>query len=148
MTTKSAAAKSARPQIALKAKDIMQRPVIAATPRASLRDIASQIIKYEFSGMPVVEPDGKVLGVITEADIVFSLLDGHRLENVVAANFMTSPPVTVDVEAPLDEVMRTLQEHRIVRVPVTEQDKLVGIISRRDVIRAVLEPEFIAFGAE
>jgi CBS domain-containing protein len=148
MTTKSAAARSARPQIALKAKDIMQRPVIAATPRASLRDIASQIIKYEFSGMPVVEPDGKVLGVITEADIVFSLLDGHRLENVVAANFMTSPPVTVDVEAPLDEVMRTLQEHRIVRVPVTEQDKLVGIISRRDVIRAVLEPEFIAFGAE
>lgn len=148
MTTRSAAAKSASPQIALKAKDIMQRPVIAATPRASLRDIASQIIKYEFSGMPVVEPDGKVLGVITEADIVFSLLDGHRLENVVAANFMTSPPATVDVGAPLEEVMRTLQEHRIVRVPVTEQDKLVGIISRRDVIRAVLEPEFIAFGAE
>jgi len=146
MTTTSVAAQPAVARIPLKAKDVMQQPVIAATPRASLRDIASQIIKYEFSGMPVAEPDGKVLGVITEADIVFSLIDGHRLENVTAANFMTSPPVTVDVEDPIDLVMRTLQEHRIVRVPVTELGKLVGIISRRDVIRAILEPEFIAFG--
>ena len=145
MTT-SVAVQPAVARMPLKAKDVMQQPVIAATPRASLRDIASQIIQYGFSGMPVAERDGRVLGVITEADIVFSLIDGHRLENVTAADFMTSPPVTVDVEDPLDLVMRTLQEHRIVRVPVTEQDKLVGIISRRDVIRAVLEPEFIAFG--
>jgi len=146
MTTTSVAAQPAVARMPLKAKDIMQKPVIAATPRASLRDIASQIIKHGFSGMPVVEQDGKVLGVITEADIVYSLIDGHRLENVTAADFMTTPPATVDVETSLEEVMRTLQERRIVRVPVTEQGKLVGIISRRDVIRAVLEPEFISFG--
>jgi len=146
MTTKSLAAKPSVVRIPVKAKDIMQHPVISATPRASLRDIASQILKYEFNALPVAEPEGKVLGVISEADIVFSLIDGPRLENVVAANFMTSPPVTVDVGTSTEEVMRTLHEHRIVRVPVTEEGKLVGIISRRDVIRAVLEPEFIAFG--
>jgi len=146
MTTTSVAAQPAVARMSLKARDVMQHPVIAATPRASLRDIASQIINYGFSGMPVTERDGKVLGVITEADIVFSLIDGHRLENVAAADFMTSPPVTVDVTTSLEEVMRTLQEHRIVRVPVTENGKLVGIISRRDVIRAVLEPEFNSFG--
>jgi CBS domain-containing protein len=146
MTKTAVAVQPALARMTLKARDVMQHPVIAATPHASLRDIASQIISYGFSGMPVAERDGKVLGVISEADIVFSLLDGHRLENVAAADFMTSPPVTVDVEAPLEEVMRTLQEHRIVRVPITEQGKLVGIISRRDVIRAVLEPEFNAFG--
>ena len=107
MTKTSVAVQPAVARIPLKAKDVMQQPVIAATPRASLRDIASQIIKYGFSGMPVAETDGKVLGVITEADIVFSLIDGHRLEAVAAANFMTSPPVTVDVEASLEEVMRS-----------------------------------------
>ncbi|HXZ10972.1 MAG TPA: CBS domain-containing protein [Candidatus Sulfotelmatobacter sp.] len=146
MITTSVATQPAVARMPLKARDVMQHPVIAATPRASLRDIASQIINYGFSGMPVTERDGKVLGVITEADIVFSLIDGHRLESVAAADFMTSPPVTVDVATSLEEVMRTLQEHRIVRVPVTENGKLVGIISRRDVIRAVLEPEFNSFG--
>ena len=52
----------------------------------------------------------------------------------------------MDVGTPIEEVMKSLEDNRIVRVPVTDQDKLVGIISRRDVIRAILEPEFIAFG--
>jgi CBS domain-containing protein len=59
---------------------------------------------------------------------------------------MTGPPITVSVDTPLDDVMRILEDHRILRVPVTSQDKLVGIISRSDVIRAILEPEFMAFG--
>jgi len=146
MSNPSVAVQPAMARIQLKAKNIMQQPVTAATPRASLRDIATQIINRGFSGMPVTDPDGKVLGVITEADIVYSLIDGHRLENISASDFMTSPPVTVDIEASMEEVMRTLQEHRIVRVPVTEQGKLVGIISRRDLIQAVLELEFFEFG--
>jgi predicted transcriptional regulator len=146
MTSTSVAAQRAVRHIPLKAKDVMQRPVIAVTPRASLRDIAWQILKYGFSGMPVAEADGKVLGVITEADILYSLLDENQLEATSAANLMSSPPATVDVETSLKGVMQILQERRIVRVPVTEKGKLVGIISRRDVIRAVLEPEFIAFG--
>ena len=146
MSTTSVAVQRAVRHIPLKAKDVMQQPVIAASPRASLRDIAWQILKYGFSGMPVAEADGKVLGVITEADIVLSLLDENQLEATAAADLMTSPPATVDVEVSLEQVMRTLQERRIVRVPVTEHGKLVGIISRRDVIRAILEPEFMAFG--
>jgi CBS domain-containing protein len=59
---------------------------------------------------------------------------------------MTGPPITVGVETPIEEVMKQLEENRIVRVPVTDHDRLTGIISRRDVIRAVLEPEFMEFG--
>ena len=59
---------------------------------------------------------------------------------------MTGPPITVDVDTPIGDVMKKLEDNRIVRVPVTSQDRLVGIIARRDVIRAILEPEFIAFG--
>jgi len=59
---------------------------------------------------------------------------------------MTGPPITVDVNTPLEDVMKSLEDHRIVRVPVTSENMLFGIISRRDVIRAILEPEFMAFG--
>jgi len=128
------------------AKDIMEKPVMAATPQASLRDVATQLVTNEFSGMPVAALDGRVVGVVTESDIVRTLIAGKRLENLTAGEVMTGPPITVDVDTPLEEVMKKLEENRIVRVPVTNQDKLVGIIARRDIIRAILEPEFIAFG--
>ena len=128
------------------AKDIMESPVLAATPLASLRDVATRLVTNEFSGMPVAAPDGRVIGVITEADVVRTLIEGKRLENLTAGEVMTGPPITVDVNTPIEDVMRSLEDNRIVRVPVTDQDQLVGIIARRDIIRAILEPEFIAFG--
>jgi len=146
MTEKSAATQRAAGSTTLKAEEVMQQPVIAATPRASLRDVATQLIVNEISGMPVADVDGRVVGVITEADIIRALNEGKRLENLTASSVMTGPPITVDVETNLADVMKRLEEHRIVRVPVTSQNKLVGIIARRDVIRVVLEPEFIAFG--
>ena len=149
MATRATAAKLAvahKPTPVLHtAKEIMQSPVIAATPRASLRDLAARLVTNEFSGMPVADPDGRVVGVITEADIIRALLEGKQLETLTASQVMTGPALTVDVKASLEEVMKVLQEHKIVRVPVTSDGKLVGIIARRDVIRAVIEPEFMVF---
>jgi CBS domain-containing protein len=127
------------------AGEIMQKPVLATTVRASVRDIASQLVVNGFTGMPVTDRDGTVLGIITEADIIKSLVERKPLETLVASDIMSSTPTTVDVNTPLDEIMKVLQEHRILRVPVTDHGKLTGIVSRRDVIRAVLEPEFMAF---
>jgi CBS domain-containing protein len=146
MSQKSAATQRAMAPTSLKAQDIMQQPVIAASPRASLRDVATRLVVNEFSGMPIADADGRVVGVITEADIVRALNEGKRLENLTASSVMTGPAITVDVKTPIEDVMKSLEEHRIVRVPVTSEKKLVGIIARRDVIRAFLEPEFMAFG--
>lgn len=129
----------------LTARDIMQKPVVAATALASLRDVATQLVQNEFSGMPVADPDGRVIGVVTESDIVRTLIAGKRLESLTAGEVMTGTPITVEVETPIEDVMKQLEENRIVRVPVTDHNKLVGIISRRDIIRAILEPEFIVF---
>jgi CBS domain-containing protein len=142
----TAAVKQTTVRASVTARDIMQKPVLAATPQASLRDVATQLVTNEFSGMPVAASDGRVVGVVTESDIVRALIEGERLENLTVGEVMTGPPITVDVDTAIEEVMKKLEENRIVRVPVTNQDRLVGIIARRDVIRAVLEPEFIAFG--
>jgi CBS domain-containing protein len=146
MAEKSAAAvKRSRAPTSVTAKDIMQSPVVAATPVASLRDVAAQLVTNGFSGMPVVASDGRVVGVITESDVVRTLFEGKRLENLTAGSVMTGPPITVELNTPIEDVMKSLEENRIVRVPVTDQGKLVGIISRRDVIRAILAPQFIVF---
>ncbi len=129
----------------MKASQIMQRPVFATTPRASVRDIATQLVVNGISGMPVAERDGTVLGIITEADILRALIEGKRLETLVAEDIMSLGPITVEVDTPVEEVMRILQEHHILRVPVTDKGKLVGIISRSDIIKSVLEPEFLTF---
>ena len=131
----------------MKAFEVMHKPVLATTPRASVRDIAAQIVLNGISGMPVAERGGKVLGVITEADVLEALSNGKKLEKLTAEEIMSNDPVTVDTETPVEKVIQLLHEEGIVRVPVTEKGKLVGIISRGDVIKAVLEPEFMTFGA-
>ena len=122
----TAAVKRAAAPTSITAKDIMERPVIAATPLASLRDVATQLVTNEFSGMPVAASDGRVVGVITESDIVRTLIEGKRLENLTAGEVMTGPPITVDVDAPIEDVMKSLEDNRIVRVPVTDQDNWLG----------------------
>ncbi len=129
----------------MKAAKLMRRPVVAATPRASVRDIAMQLVANGFSGMPVAERDGTVIGVITEADILKALTEGKSLETLAAEDIMTKNVISVDLETPMPDVMKLLQDNHILRVPVTDRGKLVGIISRIDLIRTVLEPEFMAF---
>ena len=132
---------------AMKAKEIMSKPVLATTPRASLRDIATQLVVNSISGMPVADRKGTVLGIVTEADVLEAVKDGQQLEKLTATEVMSKSPVTVDVEVAIEEVIKLLVEEGFVRVPVTENGKLVGIISRVDVIKSILEPEFMTFGA-
>src|ERR1035437_8599670 len=132
MPGKSSTVRRAAVQISVTAKDIMEQSVLAATPRASLGDFAIQLVNNEISGMPVAADDGRVIGVITEADIVRALLDGKRLENLTASDVMTGPPITVDQNTSLANVMKSLEDNRIVRVPVTNDNTIIGIIARRN----------------
>lgn len=132
----------------MKASEIMHRPVLATTARASARDIAAQIALNGISGLPVADREGKVLGVVTEADVLGALNNGKQLEKLTAEDIMSDDPVTVDVDTTIEKVIELLNEEGIVRVPVTEKGTLVGIISRVDVIKAVLEPEFMTFGGK
>lgn len=131
---------------AMKASEVMQRPVLATTPRASVRDIATQIVVNEISGMPVTEKSGEIVGIITEADILGALMDGKKLEHLTAQDIMSTDPITIDMDTPMEKVMKLLEENGVLRLPVTSHGKVVGIISRRDIIKSVLEPEFMTFG--
>jgi CBS domain-containing protein len=121
--------------------------VVAATPTATARDVAIQLLMGEFSGVPIAQSDGRVVGIVTELDLIRAVLRaGKALETTLAQDIMTRDVATVDVEAPMEEeVMRVLEEKNIIRVPVTDEGKLVGVISRSDILRAMIEPTFLRF---
>jgi len=129
----------------MNASEIMTRPVLATTLGASVRDIATELLVNRITGMPVADRDGTVLGIITEADILGALIEGRQLETLRAEDIMSTDPVTVESDATMADVMKVLDDEGVVRVPVTDRGVLVGIISRADVIRAALQPEFLSF---
>ena len=129
----------------LKARDIMSRPVVSARKNASARDIAMQILSGLYSGMPVTDDHGKVIGVVTEFDLLNQIREGKELVKLTAADVMAQTPITVDINMPVNEVLKIMTEHNIIRVPVTEEGQLVGVIARCDILRAYIEPEFVTY---
>ena len=127
------------------AGDIMTPPAVAASRTTTARDIAIQMFLGGFSGMPVTERDGTIVGLVTEFDIIRAVQAGMPVATTVAEAIMTRDVVTVDVATPLNEVVDVLEKERFIRVPVTERGLLVGVVSRPDVLRWLIEPNFMTF---
>jgi predicted transcriptional regulator len=124
---------------------VMNRPVLATTIDSSVRAIAAQLVAAGISGMPVIERDGTVVGVVTEYDVVNALVAGQRVESLQACDIMSRQPITLDVTAELSEALRLFKEKHIVRIPITEHGQLVGILARTDALRGILdEPELLS----
>ena len=130
----------------MKALDIMNTPIIAASRKASAREVALYMLLGGFSGVPIAEADGSLAGIVTELDLLRVLRAGRSLDATPVEAIMTHDVLTVDVEASVEEIMGILDENRIQRVPVTNGGRLVGIVSRPDVLRAVVQPQFIRVG--
>jgi predicted transcriptional regulator len=125
---------------------VMNRPVLATTLNTPVRDIASQLVASGISGMPVADRNGTVVGVVTEYDVVDALVAGKRLETLKACDIMSKGAITLDVGADLAEALKLFKEKHIIRIPITEEGKLVGILARTDALRGILEePEFLMF---
>lgn len=129
----------------LKASDVMVRPVVAARKNAPARDVVFQFLNGFYSGMPVTDDEGTVIGVVTELDILNAVLAGKELVKITASDIMTSDPITVDVATPLNEIVKIMKEKNIIRLPVTENGKLVGIVARCDILTTLIEPEFVTY---
>jgi len=129
----------------LKARDVMTRPVVSARKNASARDIAMQILSGLYSGMPVTDESGKVIGVVTEFDLLSKVREGKELVKLTAEDVMTKDPVTVDENKLMEDVLNTMIENNVIRIPVTSQGRLTGVIARCDILRTYIEPEFVTY---
>ena len=128
----------------MKARDVMNKRVTAATLRAIGRDLALQLLSGMYSGLPVVDANNDVLGVVTEFDLLKAVQDGKDLQTVKAEEIMGQPAVCVEEDDSIESVIDKMTTHHIIRVPVVRDGKLVGVISRADILSRMIEPEFVS----
>lgn len=128
----------------MKARDVMNKRVTAATLRAIGRDLALQLLSGMYSGLPVVDANNHVLGVVTEFDLLKAVRDGKDLQTVKAEEIMGHPAVSVEEDDSIESVIDKMTTHHVIRVPVIRNGKLVGVISRADILSRMIEPEFVS----
>jgi CBS domain-containing protein len=117
-------------------KEIMTHQVVTVRPDATIDDAVSLLLDHRVSGLPVVDHDRRLLGVISELDII-DLVYHADIETTRVRDHMTRDVRTIDAEASLDDAASIFCERPIRRIPVIQAGRLVGILARRDLIRFV-----------
>ncbi len=141
--------------------DVMTRTVISVTPDTTIADAAALLLEHRISGLPVVDPKGAVVGIVTEGDLLrrtetgterrharwleFLIAPGRLAQEYANANakrvgeVMSADVVAVTPQDSLAEVVRQMEDHNVKRLPVVEAGRLVGIVSRANLVRALLD---------
>ena len=125
------------------ARDMMTRKLVTLEPDTPIGDAISTLLRYQISGAPVVGEAGELLGLLSEYDCMKALASGEFYEQdaayagKTAADLMTCAAYTIPPEMELYAVAHTFVTHRVRRLPVIEDGKVIGQVSRRDVLKAV-----------
>lgn len=144
-------------------EDVMTRQVITVLPTTPLREVARLLVERGVSGLPVVDEQGAVVGVVSEGDLLvkaggadavphrpLARLFGEshetqealaRVEARTAGDAMTAPAVTIGADASLQAAAALMVEHGIKRLPVTRDGRLVGIVTRADFVRSFVRSD-------
>jgi CBS domain-containing protein len=144
---------------AMKANDVMTSPVISVEPDASIWQAVRIMLQRRISGLPVIDKDGHLVGMVSEGDLLrraetgtqrprsrwleFLIGPGRLADEYTRSHgrkvqeIMTPDPVTVAEETPLEEVVRTMEKRRIKRLPVVRGEDVVGIVTRANLVHAL-----------
>lgn len=144
----------------MQVKDLMTPDVVTVAPETTLKEVANILVEHSIGGVPVVAAGGKVVGVVSESDILWKELrslpdstgfvdrllesaygDDKRARATTAGEAMSSPAITIEPDAPVARAARLMLEYMINRVPVVSDGRLVGILARFDLVRAFRRPD-------
>ncbi|MFF8841033.1 CBS domain-containing protein [Streptomyces sp. NPDC015130] len=119
----------------MKVGGLMTDDVVSTVPAASFRDVAKSLAEHDISGVPVVDEDDRVIGVVSESDLL-------ARDELTARDLMTTPAITVHAEETVADAARLMVRRGVERLPVVdEEERLVGIVTRRDLLCVYLRPD-------
>ena len=121
----------------LKVKNVMSKGVVSVRRDTSAEEALNLMLDHEISGVPVVEDDGTLVGIVTEKDLLNLFYKVEGAEGRMVEEFMTQPAIHFDEDESIEYVFECLLDVWFRRVPVTRQGKVVGIVSRTDLLRCI-----------
>jgi CBS domain-containing protein len=134
------------PTTARTARDLMHEGAECIDSTESVATAAAKMRSMDVGCLPVCGQDGKIAGMITDRDIVVECVaQGRDMTTCMAGELATGRPVYVDAGDPVDEVLRTMEQHQVRRVPVIENHRLVGMISEADLTRGLTDEQIATF---
>lgn len=129
----------------LNASDLMVTPVVCARGNTSLKEIMNLFAEAQYHGIPVVDEDRMVIGIITERDVLKALAKDKGIDGFVARDIMSRDVVTAEKGANFSAVIKAMVEKSVGRLVITDHNKLLGIVTKRDIIRKMVTvPGFLS----
>src|SRR5207244_10450911 len=129
----------------MKAFNVMTTNLVAAREGSTAREIGTKLLIGNFNGLPVIDNNAKVIGIVTAVDILRAVRQGKNLDSLRAIDIMTRNPVVVKQDAEIDEIIDIILQKAIIFVPVVDHEhKLIGVVGRLDILQHNLN-ERVAF---
>jgi len=142
------------------ARELMSTPVVVVPPEASVKEVAERMVANRVSGVPVVDRSDRLVGIISESDLVSKLEYGEKGQGLLglldylahtagadrklhaktAAELMTPLIITAAPEASMRELIH-LMSHAVNRIPIVESGRVIGIVTRADILRTLIRPD-------
>ena len=120
-------------------KSIMTTQVIYVHPETPIFDALGLLTKHRISGLPVVDQDMRIKGILSEKDVLRILLDKKLDGKKLVEDYMTRDVICFSEDTRATDICKFFMKNYIRRVPVCKQGKLIGIVSRRDIVELILE---------
>ena len=118
--------------------------IVAAKDNATAIEIATRLVLGPFNGLPIIDDQGKVTGIITTIDLLQAIKEGKNLDDMSAGDLMTRSPAVIYQDTTTTEMIDIMYRKRIDMLPVVEEDhRLIGIVSRQDILREKLNERFV-----
>ena len=125
----------------------MTSNIVAARQSTTVREIGTKLLIGNFNGLPVIDNNAKVIGIVTAVDILRAVRQGKNLDSLRAIDIMTRNPVVVKRDTEIDEIIDIILQNAIILVPVVDdEDKLIGLVGRLDIMRQNLNEKFVTIG--
>ncbi len=133
----------------MKAFDLMSTDLEAARENATITEIGTRLILRSINGLPIIEEDGKVIGMLTVIDILRAIKEDRDLDTLKAKDLMTSNPKIVNQQTDMTEIINLMDSEGIETVPVVDEDndnRLIGVVSRKDILEEKFNERFVTLG--
>lgn len=133
----------------MKAYEIMSIDIEAAKENATVSEIGTRLILRSINGMPIIDDNGKVIGILTIIDILRAIKDKKDIDILKASDIMTKNPKVVEQETDVIEMIDFMDKKGIEMMPVVEggeDGRLIGVVSRKDILEEKFNERFVTIG--